>query len=278
MVHVNRNGVEIIAERRMFAKSIIGSARFLRMPPSSRLLYYDLGMYADDEGVVEAFTVMRQTNATEDDLRVLVSKGFVRILNEDLVTVIMDWDENNYIRSDRKRKSIYADLLLEMTKGQPSDRQLPDICQSDDSIGKDRLGKDRVGKDSIDDSLQSNDDVTDNETTSHNDGIKEIVAYLNERTGSKYRASTDATKRHINARLNEGFTVDDFKIVIDIKADEWLGDAKMKKFLRPQTLFGTNFESYLNQQTPSKKEKVEESAADDEEYKAFMERFKGRYE
>jgi len=129
-----------------------------------------------------------------------------------------------------------------------------------------------------DDSLQSNDDVTDNETTSHNEEIKEIVAYLNEKTGSKYRASTDATKRHINARFNEGFTVDDFKIVIDIKTNEWLGDAKMKKFLRPQTLFGTNFESYLNQQTPSKKEKVEESAADDEEYKAFMERFKGRYE
>ena len=116
------------------------------MPPSSRLLYYDLGMYADDEGVVEAFTVMRQTNATEDDLRVLVSKGFVRILNEDLVTVIMDWDENNYIRSDRKRKSIYNNLLLEMSRCQSDVRQLSDTCQSDDSIGEDRIGKVSLGK------------------------------------------------------------------------------------------------------------------------------------
>lgn len=64
-----------MAERRMFAKSVINSARFLTMPPSSRLLYYDLGMAADDDGVVEAFTVMRTTGAADDDLRVLVSKG-----------------------------------------------------------------------------------------------------------------------------------------------------------------------------------------------------------
>lgn len=77
-----------MAERRMFAKSTIGSARFLRMPSTSRLLYYDLGMQADDDGVVEAFSVMRTTGATEDDLRVLASKGFVRVLNDDLVTYI----------------------------------------------------------------------------------------------------------------------------------------------------------------------------------------------
>lgn len=79
-----------MAERRMFSRAIIGSARFLRMPPSSRLLYYDLGMAADDDGVVEAFSVMRTTGATEDDLRVLASKDFVTVLNEDLVTYIRD--------------------------------------------------------------------------------------------------------------------------------------------------------------------------------------------
>lgn len=100
-----------MAERRMFARSIIGGARFLRMPATSRLLYYDLGMAADDDGIVEAFTVMRMTGATEDDLRVLISKGFVRILNEDLVSVILDWKINNYIKNDRYHPSIYADLL-----------------------------------------------------------------------------------------------------------------------------------------------------------------------
>lgn len=79
-----------MAERRMFAKSVISSARFLTMPPSSRLLYYDLGMAADDDGIVEAFAVMRLTGGVEDDLKVLVSKGFVSVLNEDLVSFITD--------------------------------------------------------------------------------------------------------------------------------------------------------------------------------------------
>ena len=64
-----------MAERRMFARAVTGGARFLRMPVTSRLLYYDLGMAADDDGCVEAFAVMRMTGATEDDLKVLVSKG-----------------------------------------------------------------------------------------------------------------------------------------------------------------------------------------------------------
>ena len=106
-----------MAERRMFARSIIGSARFLRMPSTSRLLYYDLGMQADDDGVVEAFSVMRATGATEDDLRVLASKGFVRVLNEDLVTYISDWTTNNQLRRDRYRPSVYAEMLVKLSNG-----------------------------------------------------------------------------------------------------------------------------------------------------------------
>ncbi len=75
------------------------------MPPSSRLLYYDLGMYADDDGVAEAFFVMRTTGATEDDLRVLAAKGFITILNEDLVVLINEWDTNNLLRKDRYNRA-----------------------------------------------------------------------------------------------------------------------------------------------------------------------------
>ena len=95
-----------MAARRMFAKAIIGSARFLRMPATARLLYYDLGMQADDDGIVEAFAVMRTTGASEDDLNVLVAKGFVRVLDDDLVTIIVDWKKNNYIQKDRYSPTI----------------------------------------------------------------------------------------------------------------------------------------------------------------------------
>ena len=100
-----------MAERRMFAKAITNSARFLRMPATARLLYYDLGMAADDDGITEAFSVIRTTGATEDDLRVLASRGYVQILNDDLVSYIPDWKVNNRIRKDRYRESIHRGLL-----------------------------------------------------------------------------------------------------------------------------------------------------------------------
>ena len=75
---------------------------------------------------------------------------------------------------------------------------------------------------------------------------KDIVEYLNQKCNKNFRHSTKATQRFIDARLNEGFTLDDFKKVIDIKSSQWLG-GEMEQYLRPQTLFGTKFESYLNE-------------------------------
>ena len=80
-----------------------------------------------------------------------------------------------------------------------------------------------------------------------NNYIVEIVNYLNDVAGKNFRHSTKKTQTLIKARLREGFTVDDFKRVIDNKTKEWKHDPKMSKYLRPETLFGTKFESYLNE-------------------------------
>lgn len=106
-------------DHRMFSRRICESARFLQMPSSTQNLYFHLGLHADDDGVVEAFSVLRIVNATEDDLRILVAKRFVIILNEDLITYICDWTENNRIRSDRKVDSLYQDLLLQIVPDAP---------------------------------------------------------------------------------------------------------------------------------------------------------------
>lgn len=95
---------------------------------------------------------------------------------------------------------------------------------------------------------------------------REIIDYLNEVAGKHFRV-TDANKRHINARLEENFTVEDFKTVIDTKVSEWGEDEKMAKYIRPETLFGTKFEGYLNQGH------VGEMAPDDPDYIAYMEYF-----
>lgn len=76
--------------------------------------------------------------------------------------------------------------------------------------------------------------------------VDEVVNYLNERVGSNYKSNTPKTRDKIKARINEGFVLEDFKKVIDIKFIEWKG-TEFEKYLRPETLFGTKFESYLNQ-------------------------------
>jgi len=79
------------------------------------------------------------------------------------------------------------------------------------------------------------------------DAVEEVVLFLNLTLGTNYRPSSKKTVEHITARLREGFVLDDFKTVILKKKLEWGNDPQMSKFLRPETLFGTKFESYLNQ-------------------------------
>ena len=177
-----------MAQRRMFSLKIVDSARFLKMPPSTRLLYYDLCMRADDDGVVEGFNVLRMTGSTEDDLKVLVAKDFIKVLNEDLVSYVTDWKEHNKIRADRKVDSIYKDLLLQVlpdvkliepkqradlkkkNKDCTSSKNNLDVQWSDNGqhrIGKDRIGKDRVGKDKIGEDGQSSINFSNEEVFKH---------------------------------------------------------------------------------------------------------------
>lgn len=99
---------------------------------------------------------------------------------------------------------------------------------------------------------------------SNNKDIKDIIDYLNSATSSNYRYQSKATQRLIKARLNEGYTLDDFKAVIDKKVEEWKDDPKMAQYLRPETLFGTKFESYLN--APKKTAKISKDAFLEDEH------------
>lgn len=77
--------------------------------------------------------------------------------------------------------------------------------------------------------------------------FSEVIDYLNEKAGTNYRSSSKKTQQLINARYKEKFTLDDFKTVIDKKTAQWLHNTQMNTYLRPETLFGTKFESYLNE-------------------------------
>lgn len=134
---------------------------------------------------------------------------------------------------------------------------LPKACENigkeSDSAERVRRHRQKTALQSNDKALQSNEcNVTSNtEKEIYKDIEKEIykniVEYLNEKTGKEYRHTTKKTKDMINARLNEGFTENDFKRVIDVKSEEWLNKKDMEIYLRPETLFSNKFEGYLNQ-------------------------------
>lgn len=92
---------------------------------------------------------------------------------------------------------------------------------------------------------------------SDNKPIYEICGYLNTKCGTRYRASSEQIKKLIFQRLSEGFTIDDFKKVIDTKSSSWM-NTEFEKYLRPQTLFGNKFESYLNEKNPIASKKIAE--------------------
>ena len=151
-----------MAERRMFAKTIIDSDAFLDMPVTARLLYYDLGMRADDDGFVNSpKKIMRVVGASQDDMNILIMRKFI-IPFDSGVVVIKHWKINNYIRNDRyvetKYKEEKAALLFDENNAYTASETgrdtngIPMVGERDtqDRLGKDRIGKVRLGEDRLD--------------------------------------------------------------------------------------------------------------------------------
>ena len=115
--------------------------------------------------------------------------------------------------------------------------------------------------------MSNNELIMNNNVKKDNIPFAEIINHLNEKTKKSYKHNTDKTKSLITARFNEGYKLEDFKKVIDIKCSAWLKDEKMNIYLRPETLFSNKFEGYLN-------EKFKD--ADEEEHKKRVEAWKQR--
>jgi len=97
----------------MFNSAVVNASPFLKMPLTSQALYFHLGLQADDDGVVDAFAITRMVGSSEDDLRILASKGYVVPLNDDMLLWIVHFNLNNTLRADRIKPSIHRATLLE---------------------------------------------------------------------------------------------------------------------------------------------------------------------
>ena len=137
-----------MAERRMFAKTIIDSDAFLDMPLSTQSLYFHLSMRADDDGFINnPKKIQRMIGCADDDLKVLVAKNFI-IPFESGIVVIKHWKIHNYIRNDRYKETVYQEekSLLETKENKAYTFGIPSVNQMETQV---RLGKDSIGKDSI---------------------------------------------------------------------------------------------------------------------------------
>lgn len=111
---------------------------------------------------------------------------------------------------------------------------------------------DDINPENVDNNTTKEKKVKESKRNKDNNVYVEILSYLNEKTGKNYSHKSEANKKLINGRMNEGRTVEDFKRVIDVKCEEWLQDEKMSQYLRPATLFSQkNFENYVNQKFKS---------------------------
>ena len=131
----------------MISKTVTQTHRFLRLPLEAQALYFHLIQNCDDDGVVEAFPIIRMIGASEDNLGLLVVKRFVKPLNDEMVYFVVDFHEQNTVRKDRYTPSIYKDLLEQNAENL--------ITDSDDTTGKPLVnqtattGRPNISKDNI---------------------------------------------------------------------------------------------------------------------------------
>ena len=149
------------------------------------------------------------------------------------------------IKSLEKKRLITIELQREPGKKNISKRIIRVLDKSNRGYSENRTEGIRKTDEGYSENREENNTLSNN--TIDNNIYSQIIDYLNEKANRNYRSNIPKNQRLIQARIKENFTVEDFKKVIDIKVQEWGKNEKMNKYLRPETLFGTKFESYLNE-------------------------------
>ena len=190
-----------------------------------------------DEMLASVFR--RDVNTIRLALKAFEQFGMIEIV--DNVITIPNWNKHQTLNAYEKKKQrdrLYQAerranqrALIEKSSDRSSDRSFDTSPDKSSDIAV---------------SEEEKEEEKEEDKDKDKDIYKTIVSYLNEKAGTRYKPTSAKTKSVINGRLAEGFKLDDFMVVIDKKCAEWLGNEKMEKYLRPETLFGTKFEGYLN--------------------------------
>lgn len=220
-----------MAERRMFAKTIIDSDAFLDMPLSTQALYFHLSMRADDDGFINnPKKVQRMIGATEDDLKLLIAKSFI-IPFESGIVVIKHWKIHNYIQNDRYKPTVYSDeramLSVKSNKAYTLDTGcIQDVYSSETQV---RLGKVSIGK------------------------VNNIYSANFDAFWSAYPRKKEKSKAYkcYQARLNDGFSESELLEAAEKYAQECKKDHREEKYIKLAATFigpSTPFTDYLRKE------------------------------
>lgn len=187
--------------------------------------------------------MIRDTGYNEETIYKLLDRlnqyGVIKYSKTNKEIFINNWFKYNWTKSEKLDKPLLEEI--KKIKTQEFKKKLSDLYNNRDTVSIPyTYTMDTTVSVSVTDTVS--DTITDSNI------YKNIIEYLNLKNNSNYRYTTKTTKEKIKARLNDGFTLEDFKTVIDKKVEEWTG-TNMEQYLRPETLFGTKFESYLNQKT-----------------------------
>ena len=216
-----------MAERRMFAKTIIDSDAFLDMPLSTQALYFHLSMRADDDGFINnPKKIQRMIGCSDDDLKLLIAKNFI-IPFESGIVVIKHWRIHNYIQKDRYKPTVYVEEMSQIRQKPNSAYTLDTECIQDGYSleTQDRIGKDSIGKKYI----SSNEDISPSELSDDEPKhvLQDVVDKWNELTAfgiTKVRFISAESPRHkyVRARIKQ-YGRDSFdEVVENIKNSDFL--------------------------------------------------------
>jgi predicted phage replisome organizer/uncharacterized phage protein (TIGR02220 family) len=161
--------------------------------------------------------------------------GMIEVINNAIT--IPNWGKHQSLDQMEKRNEYMKEYMQEYRKKQKA------LANGEEKVNCKVNGKTNVNTLDIEGELEVDIDK---------DIYIQVIDYLNEKTGKTFKENSKATRRVIAGRLKEGFTLGDFKKVIDIKVNSWSMDPKMSTYLRPETLFGNKFEGYLNEKLDEK--------------------------
>lgn len=199
-----------------------------------------------DRGYIDVYMIYKE-KSREIDKRIIIISNKYPI------------DENVSTPIDKKKDTSLEDEKdVNISSDNPMDKKVETFRQ------KSVYPMDKKVKDN---------NININNTINNNNIYSQVINYLNQKTSKKFKSGNQKTREKIIARVNNGYTLEDFKKVIDIKSSQWLNDKQMCKYLRPETLFGNKFEGYLN-------EYIEPNYAEQDdcisEYREMERRFNGK--